>query len=51
MKKTQIDRAIDGLEAKRRVLEMAIMELREQQARKPARKPKAKPFDEMERAR
>lgn len=37
-KKSQIDRAIESLEAKRAVLDAAIAELRQEQAKKPAPK-------------
>lgn len=41
-RKTQIDRAIESLEAKRSVLELAIQELRTEASKKPARRSKAK---------
>jgi prefoldin subunit 5 len=39
-KKNQIDRAIESLEAQIGVLQLAIMKLREQQAKAPKRKPR-----------
>lgn len=38
MKKTQIDKAIESLEAKIAVLQMAVTELKQQQKAKPARR-------------
>lgn len=45
MKKNQIERAIDALEAKKAAIDAAIAELRAQQSAKPARrtKPRAVP--------
>lgn len=45
MKKTQIDRAIEKLDAERRVLELAIETLKEQQAVPSTRKRRPKPVE------
>ena len=51
VKTSQIDRAIQNLEGEKRVLEMAIARLREQQAAKPARVRKPKPVADIAEAR
>jgi len=45
MKKTQIDRAIEKLEAEVRVLELAIEKLKEQQSAPSTRKRRTKPVE------
>lgn len=50
MKKTQTDKAIEVLEQKKAVIQMAIDELRQQQVAKPARVKKPKPVAVPERS-
>jgi hypothetical protein len=49
-KKTSTDRAIESLEAKKAVIQLAIDELRSAQASKPARTKKSKPVAVPERS-